>query len=122
LYHQLVRSLLCKIAGSVAGPFAVFKYVELTGKLNEIPVILEPLGDGFLMALMPGGQTEWYQGVFAAGYWVLLSRGKVYRLKQPQPVDPKTSFLAFAPLPRLMLRALGAKNFLICKPQSGLAD
>jgi len=115
---HLAKPFLHKFAGSARSPFALIQLMDATtGDLSETPIIVEPIGSGFLLALPDGPDVEWSHEILAAGHCTLRWHDRIYDLYRPRPVDAKTALLAF-PLPlRLLLRARATKHFRMMTAQ-----
>lgn len=95
------------------GPFALVRHVgRRSGKPYETPIMVEPMGDGVLIALTYGPAVDWYRNVLAAGRCALLWHGKEYLLDQPEPVPVHTALRAYPQPQRTILRLLGTKDFV----------
>ncbi len=114
---HVINSLTRTFAGSAHSPFALIRHFgRRSAKAYETPIIAEPLGNGFVIALTYGSGVDWYRNVLAAGQCALLWHGNVYTLNKPEPMDPEKALLAFPPLLRLLLRARNTKDFVTVKP------
>jgi deazaflavin-dependent oxidoreductase (nitroreductase family) len=82
-----------------------------SGKRYETPVNVFTRADGFVIALTYGTQSDWVRNVVAAGACELLTRGRRYRLTNPEIVHDETRDDAprFA---RPLLRLIGAADFM----------
>jgi deazaflavin-dependent oxidoreductase (nitroreductase family) len=89
----------------------VFHAGRTSGRRYETPVNVFRRGDGFVIALTYGTQSDWVQNVLAARGCELVTRGTRYRLTDPQIEHDDSRRLA--PLPtRPILRLLGAADFM----------
>jgi deazaflavin-dependent oxidoreductase (nitroreductase family) len=82
-----------------------------SGRRYETPVNVFRRGDGFVVALTYGTQSDWVRNVLAAGGCELVTRGRRYRLDDPRVEHDESRSLAPAPT-RPILRLLGAADFL----------
>jgi deazaflavin-dependent oxidoreductase (nitroreductase family) len=82
-----------------------------SGRPYETPVNVFRRGDGFVVAPTYGTQSDWVRNVLAAGGCELVTRGRRYRLDQPQIEHDESRSLA-PPATRPILRVLGAADFL----------
>ena len=116
--NHVTSPFLHKLAAFRRSPFALIQLMDATtGDLSETPIIVEPLGSGFLLALPDGPDVEWSHEILAAGHCTLRWHGQMYELNKPKLVDAKTALLAF-PLPlRLLLRARATKHFRMMTAQ-----
>ena len=109
----VVNPILRRFASFSRGPFAVIHHVgRRSGKPYATPIIVEPMGNKFVIALTYGPEVDWYRNVRAAGHSTLLWHGKTYTLEQPEPIDREQALPAF-PLPaRMILRMLNRQHFV----------
>ena len=101
-----------RIAHSSHGPFAIVQHVgRRSGKHYETPIIVRPVGDGFVMELTYGPEVDWYKNVQAAGGCTILWHGETYVIDGIERLDPETGITAFSLGQRLILRALHRQDF-----------
>jgi deazaflavin-dependent oxidoreductase (nitroreductase family) len=109
--HTLNRIML-KIAGRNRLPFAVIYHTGRSSKKPyRTPILVEPLGRAFVVALTYGPETDWYRNALAAREYSILWHGKKYHMRQVELVDAETAMPAFPAPARLALRALGIRHF-----------
>ena len=102
-----------RFAYSSRGPFAIIRHVgRKSGRSYEATIIVEPVGERFVIALTYGPEVDWYRNVLAAGRATLLWHGNVYTLEKPEPMDAQVALLAFPQPFRSTLRVLGTKQFV----------
>lgn len=91
---------LRKLALLSRGPFALIWHVgRKSGQTYETPIIVEPLNDGFVVALTYGPTVDWYRNVSAARHAKLHWHKRDYVLEGPEPVERAIGLSAFpAPL------------------------
>ncbi len=66
LNKHVTNKILIHICGKNFGHFAILSHVcRKSGKLYRIPIIAEPLNDGFVIALTYGKKVDWYENVKA---------------------------------------------------------
>ncbi|MGB7537593.1 MAG: hypothetical protein WBM17_03565 [Anaerolineales bacterium] len=107
------NKLLIHISGKRFGHFAVLTHAgRKSGKLYRIPIIAEPLQNGFVIALTYGTKTDWCANVIAKGGCSLLWKNAEYSLRSPEFIDKETGLKAFPAFIRLGLRLAGVKYFL----------
>ena len=82
-----------------------------SGRRYETPVNVFPAGDGYVLALTYGPDTDWVKNVLAAGGCELRTRGHTTRLVSPRLVHDETR-QAIRPFERQVLRALNVADFL----------
>jgi deazaflavin-dependent oxidoreductase (nitroreductase family) len=114
IFNRLIRTF----AGTSRTPFAVIRHVgRRSGAAYETPIIVEPMGDAFVIALTYGPGVDWYRNVMAAGHSTLLWHGRAYLLEKPEPIEAATGLSAFPQPLRLILRLVGQKDFVRLRSQ-----
>ena len=109
--HTLNR-LMLRIAGRNRLPFAVIYHTgRRSKKPYRTPILVEPLGRAFVVALTYGPETDWYRNALAAGEYSILWHRKKYHMRGVDIVDAETALPAFPLLARLALRAVGIRHF-----------
>ena len=102
---HITNRITRRFASCSHGPFAVIRHVgRRSGKPYETPIMIWPMGDGFVIALTYGESVDWYRNVLAAGSCRVLWHGREYALGKPEPIDVKTALPAFPPFVRMILR------------------
>ncbi len=110
---HFTNKILIHIAGKRFGHFAVLTHTgRKTGKPYRIPVIAEPVENGFVFALTYGKKVDWAANVLAKGGCSLRWKNADYPLRNPQFVDKETGLKAFPGIFRAGLRAAGIEYFL----------
>ena len=104
-----------RITGPLAPHLPGFGVVVHTGRTSgrryETPVNIFTRDDGFVIALTYGTQSDWVRNVLAAGGCELVSRGRRYRLVDPQITrdESRADASSFA---RRILKLIGAADFM----------
>jgi hypothetical protein len=110
---HFTNKLLIHISGKRFGHFAVLTHTgRKSGKLYRIPIIAEPVEEGFVIALTYGMKTDWCANVFARGGCSLLWKNAEYSLRNPEFIDREIGLKAFPSFVRSGLRVAGVKYFL----------
>jgi deazaflavin-dependent oxidoreductase (nitroreductase family) len=92
--------------------FAVVTHVgRRSGRPYRTPVNVFSRDDSFVFALTYGHEAQWVENVRAAGGCELTTRGKTYKLTDPE-IFRDSSRNAAAPVARPMLRLIGADEFM----------
>jgi deazaflavin-dependent oxidoreductase (nitroreductase family) len=89
-----------------------------SGRLYQTPVNVFRAGDGYVIALTYGADTDWVKNVLAAGGCQLHTRGQAVELGSPR-VFHDESRASIRPAERQMLRLLGVADFLSLAPAIG---
>lgn len=101
----VTNKILIHIAGRDFGHFAILTHEgRKSGKKYRIPVIAEPLGNGFVIALTYGKNVDWYENIKAKGGGWLYWKHKDFTLTNPQFIDAEIALNAFPSRLRPTLR------------------
>ena len=96
---RVTNKILIHISGKKFGHFAILSHVgRKSGKLYRIPIIAEPIENGFVIALTYGKKVDWYANVKAKGRCSLYWKQKAYNLINPEFIDKEIGVLAFPAL------------------------
>ncbi|MBN2085224.1 MAG: aminoglycoside 6-adenylyltransferase [Anaerolineales bacterium] len=110
---HVTNKILIRIAGKSFGHFAVLTHTgRKSGKQYRIPIIAEPVENGFIFALTYGKKVDWAANVFAAGGCSLLWKNTDFPLRNPEFIDREIGLLAFPSFLRAALRAARIQYFL----------
>ena len=82
-----------------------------SGRRYETPVNVFPRGGVFVIALTYGAQADWVRNVVAAGGCDLTTRGRRYRLTDPEIVHDETR-RQVGPVARPILGLIGANDIM----------
>jgi len=88
-----------------------------SGRRYRTPVNVFPAGDGYLIALTYGPDTDWVKNVMAAGGCKLETGGRTVRLVSPHLYHDETR-RGIRPAERRILRAIGVADFMALKTAS----
>jgi deazaflavin-dependent oxidoreductase (nitroreductase family) len=115
LKHTM-NPLARRLARSSRGPFSIVRHVgRRSGNVYETPLIVQPIGNGFVVALTYGPDVDWYKNVLAAGGCTVLWHGKEYVINKIEPLGVETTLPYFPQLERTLLRLLGIQHFIVMK-------
>ena len=110
---HVTNKVLIHIAGKRFGHFAILThYGRKSGKAYRIPIIAEPMDNGFVMALTYGLKVDWYANVKAKGRCSLRWKNQDYNLANPEWIERETALMAFPKSLRSGLRRAGVQYFL----------
>ena len=85
---HFTNKILIHISGKRFGHFAILTHIgRKSGKEYRIPIIAEPTGGGFVIALTYGKEVDWYKNVSAQGGCSLYWKGQDYQLVRPELID-----------------------------------
>ena len=85
-----------------------------SGRRYQTPVNVFPTGDGYLLALTYGPDSDWVKNVLAAGGCELVTGGRTVRLVSPQLVHDENR-RGVRPVERQVLRLIGVADFVSLK-------
>ncbi len=86
-----------------------------SGRCYQTPVTVFRAGDGYVIALTYGPETDWVKNVLAAGGCELRTRGQTIPLGSPRLFHDQ-SRSAIRPVERQVLRILNVADFLSLTP------
>jgi hypothetical protein len=110
---RTLNPLTLKIAGKRLGVYASLQHVgRRSGRVYSTPVVARLLGDGFVIALPYGADTDWCRNVMAAGTCTLLWYGQKYTLERPEILQPSAALRAYPWSPRFILAMVGTKQYV----------
>lgn len=113
LNKRITNKILIHICGRSFGHFAILRHVgRKSGQQYQIPIIAEPVENGFVFAMTYGKKVDWYANVKASGGCSLFWKGESYALVNPQIISKEQGLLAFPPILRRALTAAGIEYFL----------
>ncbi len=81
-------------------------------KTYQTPLGAYPYGDGFVVSLPYGSQTDWCRNVMAAGACKLAWRGQTYQLERPEVISRSQVFQIMPVWQRFLLQGGGIHEFL----------
>ena len=95
---RAMKPLVLRSAGTAGSPTAVVEHVGRTsGRRYDTPVVAAPTGDGFVIALPYGPNTDWLKNVLAAGRATIRFEGASHDVDHPELVDIHQVDEHFAP-------------------------
>ena len=110
---HVTNKILIHISGNKFGHFTILSHVgRKSGKLYRIPIIAEPIKNGFVIALTYGKKVDWYENVMGKGSCSLNWKNKEYILINPVFIDKEIGVTAFPAIFRLVLRKMGIQYYL----------
>jgi deazaflavin-dependent oxidoreductase (nitroreductase family) len=116
---HILNKLTLKWAQSSWGPFAVIYHVgRRSGKQYETPIIVQPIAEGFVLALTYGPEVDWYRNIVAAGKCRIRRHGKDYAIDKIESMDTDAGLRAFPWIARTILGRVGAEDFVKLKSVS----
>jgi deazaflavin-dependent oxidoreductase (nitroreductase family) len=112
-----VRSLANRIFLTISGrwlrAYSIVRHVGRTsGREYRNPVSAYPLGDGFVIPVLYGTQSQWVRNIMAAGRFTLRTKGRDYQLERPEIIPPAQAMAAYPALLRRIMRSQGIQHFV----------
>jgi hypothetical protein len=102
-----------KISGRWLRAYSIVRHVGRTsGREYRNPVSAYPLGDGFVIPVLYGSQSQWVRNVISAGRFTLRTKGRDYLLERPEIIPPTQALAAYPPLLRRLMRSQGIQDFV----------
>jgi len=117
--RRALNPLTLKIAGNRLRVYGSLKHIGLrSGREYTIPVVVRPLGDGFVIPLPYGTDVDWCQNVMAAGKRNLYWNGNEYCLEKPELITPSEALKAFPMTQEIIFSTGGIEHYLVvCQPK-----
>ena len=110
---HITNKILIHIAGKDVGLFAILSHTgRKSGKIYQIPIIVVPVQNGFVIALTYGIKTDWYKNVKAKESCSLKWKRQEYTLTNPEFIDQEQALQAFPAVFRVGLRMMGIQYYL----------
>jgi deazaflavin-dependent oxidoreductase (nitroreductase family) len=112
-----VRSLANRVFLTISGrwfrAYSIVRHVGRTsGRAYQNPVSAYPLGDGFVIPVLYGTQSQWVRNVMAAGRFTLRTKGRDYPLERPEIIPPAQALAAYPALLRRIVRSQRTQDFV----------
>jgi deazaflavin-dependent oxidoreductase (nitroreductase family) len=108
-YNGMTR----KISGTKRSSWGLLTHVgRRSGRVYQTSLGTNPYGDGFVLPLGYGPQTDWYRNLMAAGAGTLAWKERTYQLERPELISGPAAMRAW-PIPsRILLRLTGIHEFV----------
>jgi deazaflavin-dependent oxidoreductase (nitroreductase family) len=112
-----VRSLANRVFLTISGrwfrAYSIVRHVgRSSGREYQNPVSAYPLGDGFVIPVLYGAQSQWVRNVMAAGRFTLRTKGRDYLLERPELIAPAQALGAYPTLLRRIMRSQQTQAFV----------
>jgi hypothetical protein len=79
---------------------------------------VQPTGDGFIVPMPWGVDSDWYRNVRAAGECVIRWKGRNYRMVQPELIAPATARKNFSVFAQVFIKVIRVKHYLHLRPKA----
>jgi deazaflavin-dependent oxidoreductase (nitroreductase family) len=108
-YNGMAR----KIAGTERSSWGLLTHVgRRSGRVYQTSLGTNIYGDGFILPLGYGPQTDWYRNLMATGTCTLTWKGRTYQLERPQLISGPEVMRAWPLGSRIMLQLAGMHDFV----------
>jgi deazaflavin-dependent oxidoreductase (nitroreductase family) len=108
-YNDMTR----KISGTQRSSWGLLTHVgRRSGHTYQTSLGAHAYGDGFLLPLGYGTQTDWYRNLMAAGTGTLAWKGRTYRLERPELISEPEAMRAWPMRDRILLKLAGMRDFV----------
>jgi len=82
---RATKPLVLRSAGTPGASASVIRHVgRISGREYETPIVAVSTGDGFVIALPYGPNTDWLKNVLACGSATIVHEGTTHRVDQPE--------------------------------------
>jgi deazaflavin-dependent oxidoreductase (nitroreductase family) len=110
---RAMKPLALRSAGTPGASAAVIRHVgRTTGRTYETPVGAVATGDGFVIALPYGPNTDWLKNVLASGSAIIVDEGTTYDVDRPRVVPLVEAGHHFSPQEQRAHRMFGVDECL----------
>jgi len=111
--RTISNRIFLAIAGKRFRAYSILRHVgRKSGREYRNPVSAYPLGDGFVIAVLYGAESNWVRNVMAAGGFTLRTKGHDYLLERPEIVTAAVALPAYSALQRRMMRSRNIQDFV----------
>ena len=111
--RSLANRLFLMISGRWFRAYSIVRHVGRTsGRAYQNPVSAYPLGDGFVIPVLYGTQSQGVRNVMAAGRFTLRTKGRDYPLERPELIAPAQALGAYPTLLRRIMRSQQTQAFV----------
>ena len=111
--RSLANRVFLMISGRWFRAYSIVRHVGRTsGRAYQNPVSAYPLGDGFVIPVLYGTQSQWVRNVMAAGRFTLRTKGRDCPLERPELIAPAQALAAYPALLRRIMRSQQTQAFV----------
>ena len=108
-----VNPMTLKFAGGRSGIWVTLTHVgRHSGRAYTTPLLAQPFGDGFLLALFYGADVDWCRNVLATGKGTLTWHEQEYPLERPELLERAEATKGLPVFTRVLYTAGGINQFL----------
>jgi len=110
---RAMKPLVLRSAGTPGASASVIRHVgRTTGRTYETPVGAVATGDGFVIALPYGPNTDWLKNVLVSGSAIIVDEGTAYDVDRPHVVPMAEAGHHFSPEDQRAHRMFGVDDCL----------
>jgi hypothetical protein len=111
--RNLANRTLGRISGKRIRAYSMVGHVgRISGREYFNPVSAYPLGDGFVIPVLYGIDSQWVRNVLAIGSLTLRTKGLVYALERPAIIGPEQALSAFPGFLQRLYRLQHIQEFI----------
>ena len=111
--RSLSNHFFLMISGRWFRAYSIVRHVGRTsGREYQNPVSAYPLGDGFVIPVLYGTESQWVRNVMAAGRFTLRTKGRDHPLERPEIIPPAQALAAYPALLRRIVSAQRTQAFV----------
>ena len=105
--------LFLKISGRRLRAYSIVKHVgRRSGREYANPASAYPLGDGFVIPILYGRDSQWVRNVFDTGQVTVVTHGREHALQRPEIISTTKALPAFPRWQQRALKSRAIENFL----------
>jgi hypothetical protein len=110
---KLRSRIFMTLSGRWLRAYSIVRHVGRSfGREDQNPVSAYPLGDGFVMPVLYGTQSQWVRNVMAAGRVTLRTKGQDHLLERPELIPPQRALAAYPLLLRWVIQGQRVEQFV----------
>ena len=111
--RSIANRFFLTISGRWLRAYSIVRHVGRTsGREYQNPVSAYPLGDGFVIPVLYGAQSNWVRNVMAASQFTLRTKGRDHLLERPEIIPPAQALAVYPLLLRRLMRRQGIQDFV----------
>ena len=105
--------LFLKMSGRRLRAYSIVKHVgRRSGREYVNPVSAYPFGDGFVITILYGLDSQWVRNVLATGRLTLVTQGRQHTLERPELIPTTQALPAYPLWQQRTLKTRGVEHFL----------
>jgi deazaflavin-dependent oxidoreductase (nitroreductase family) len=111
--RSVSNRLFMRVSGGALRAYSVVGHVgRRSGREYWNPVSAYPFGDGYVIPILYGRESQWVQNGLAAGSLRLRTRGQEHLLRDPEIIPVERALRALPRWQRIVTRAQGTTEFV----------